>query len=208
MKAGFLPSLAMGLTASAFTLGALAQSAEETVNVTAQVNLPPTGSAVVSGLQDVVIAVDEIGPSGEDGAIQPQQSFCIFTPTQYFTLTLTGSNAPTSIGGGSYFTLTDASQADPSLSDLVYFVSISDTFSGSRIPLYTGPLGLEWGRPVPNIDSNHFNTDATCTDGENVTMYITLLTGDEPNKAVLQGLEDGQSHTFTDTLTLLIEPDI
>lgn len=196
----------MALTATP----AAAQNAEETLNVALTVEID-IGQAVISGLDDVSFNVNELpdtsGSVSTGFNARNVQRFCFFTPTQFFSLTATGVTN----NSDNDFLLLDAAQADPNLNKLRYFVSISDIFSGSRTSI--GSFGN--GTAVTGIDSDLFNTDETCSDGDNLELQISVAPNTgirdstlRDNGEVVAAIADGEPHNFTDQLTLLVEPEI
>ena len=189
---------AIGLSATP----AAAQSAEETITVSLDVTID-IPDPVISGLEDVSLSWTAI--PGTINAVDTTQSFCIFAPTQFFSLTATGANT----NGGS-FVVADSAQTDPDLDQLIYVIAIRDGVSGTNAFLGSFANGVQ----VTGIDSDPFNDDETCSGGENVTLKITIdgssMPGGSPatNNSILAQIADGLTHNYTDQLTLLIEPEI
>ena len=210
MKNSIKVATLAGLTIALAASPAAAQNAEETLNVALTVEID-IGQAVVSGLDDVSFDVNELpdtsGSVSTGFSARNVQRFCLFTPTQFFSLTATGVTNNTD----SHFLLVDAAQTDPNLDKLRYFVNIADIFSGPR----TSIGSFRNGAAVTRIDSNLFNTDATCSDGDNLELQISaapntgILDSDlRDNGEVVAAIADGQPHNYTDQLTLLVEPEI
>ena len=189
---------AIGLSATP----AAAQSAEETITVSLDVTID-IPDPVISGLEDVSLSWTEI--PGTINAEQTTQSFCIFTPTQFFSMTATGANT-----NGGDFVVADSAQTDPDLDQLIYDVAIRDGVSGTNPFLGSYVNGVQ----VTGIDSDPFNDDETCSGGENVNLRISIDGGRMPsgssatNNSILAQIADGLTHNYTDQLTLLIEPEI
>jgi hypothetical protein len=189
---------AIGLSATP----AAAQSAEETITVSLDVTID-IPDPVISGLEDVSLSWTEIPTSA--GSVSDLQTFCVFTPTQFFSMTATGANS----NGGS-FVVEDSAQTDPDLQQIIYSVVMRDAFSGANTSLGGFGNGLQ----VTGIDSDLFNTDATCSDGENVSLEISITGSSRPggspntNTSILEQIADGLTHNYSDQLTLLVEPEI
>ena len=195
---------AMGLSGMMIlSTPANAQSAEETVTVSLDVTIA-IPDPVISGLEDVSLSWTAI--PGTIHRVRTIQAFCIFTPTQFFSLTATGAATNGSIN----FVVEDSAQTDPDLDQLLYGISIRYSSSGSNVSLGNFRSGVQ----VTGIDSDLFNTDATCSDGENVTLQVTIAGDSHPagspdtNDSILVQIADGLTHNYTDQLTLLIEPEI
>ena len=176
-----------------------AQSAEETITVSLDVTID-IPDPVISGLEDVSLSWTAI--PGTINGVASEQAFCIFTPTQFFSLTATGAVTT----GAVTFAVEDSAQTDPDLDRLRYGIIIRDVF-GTAL----GSFGN--GTQVTGIDSTLFNDDATCSNGENVTMQTYILGNARPagtltNDSILAQIADSLTHNYTDQLTLLIEPEI
>ena len=182
-----------------------AQSAEETVNVGLTVNID-IGQAAISGLEDVSLNVTTLPDPPSTGNVHDRQTFCLYTPTQFFSMTAAGA----SNGANTEFHLVDPAQSDASLNTIRYGISIIEVLSGTGISLGTFGNGVA----VTGIDSTLFNGDATCTGGENLELLIIVPNNAEQagkpldNGEILVAIADGQPHIYTDQLTLLVEPEI
>jgi hypothetical protein len=182
---------------------AFAQSAEETVNVGLTVNID-IGQAAISGLEDVSLNVTTLPDPPSTGNTSDFQTFCLYTPTQFFSMTATGA----SNGANTEFHLVDPAQSDTSLSTIRYDISITAVLSGH------GFGSISNGVARTGIDSALFNGDATCTGGENLELQIFVANNSEQagkpldNGEILVAIADGQPHIYTDQLTLLVEPEI
>ncbi len=192
-------TLAAGLIAAAITSHGLAD--EQNVNVTTIVNIS-VPDAIVSGIEDLEVQINEVPQTG-DAPLGAVSEFCLFTPTNFFSMTITGANRNAS----GDFLLANTDPND-SLQNLNYDVAVLDTFSdpASPVPISSNTF-FSNGVTETAIDSNPFNSDATCTDGENLTLFAQLVIG-PPTRLALEQIADGQPHTFTDTLTILVEPDL
>ena len=154
---------------------ASAQSATDSFVVGVDVEVAAAG-AVVSGLNDISIAFDGSGGSGQ--IYSQDQTFCVFTPTQLFNLTIQGTAGPTS---GAFY-VNDAEQADASLAFLRYDFRVFDAFSGTGAPIGSSPQGFFQNNVTETgIDSNLFNTDATCSDGPNLELKFSIVMQGDPD---------------------------
>lgn len=184
---------------------AVAHAGEQTVNVSATVNIEAI-DVVISGVEDLQIDVTEAPQalgSGQTPAAAVS-TFCLFSPTQFFSMTISGSNPGT---GGDYV-LVDAAQTDASLASLRYLVGVADVFSDPGNPAPLGGAGtFQNGVAKTALDSNPFISDATCTDGENLALFVSVPY-DLENNPVLEAISDGLPHTYTDTLTIVVAPDL
>jgi hypothetical protein len=185
---------------------AVAHAGEQTVNVSATVNIEAI-DVVISGVEDLQINVTEapqaIG-SGQTPATAVS-TFCLFSPTQFFSMTISGSNPGT---GGDYV-LVDALPERAALASLRYTVGVADIFSdpGNPVPLGGAGSSFQNGVARTGLDSDPFISDATCTDGENLALFVSVPY-DLENNLVLEAIADGLPHTFTDTLTIVVAPDL
>lgn len=183
---------------------ASAQSAEDSFAVGVDVEVASAG-AVVSGLEDISISFDGTGGSGR--IYSKDQLFCVFTPTQFFNMTIQGSAAGPI---ATQFYTEDKAQSDTSLKYLRYNFQVYDAFSGKNDPIGSSALGFFQNNvPETGIDSDNFNTDATCSDGPNLELKFSIvLTGDAENGPVVSQLVDGQSHSYADIVTVILDPAI
>jgi len=176
------------------------QSAEESVAVGLDIQITPE-SLSISGLESVVLSSD-----GTDLNTSDVQTFCAFTPGRYINMVVSGSESDPSESASNFFARNSAQTgADEYLG---YNVFIKDVFSGSDAGIGSSAVfgNFKNGQPETNIDTNPFNTDANCSDGENLSLRIQfdwLGTENEPTRAQLS---DGELHSFSDTLTIRIEP--
>ena len=203
MKAVQLKTLLVGAALTTmFGPIATAQSADQSMNIGATVQIDVAGASV-SGLQDISVAYNGTGFT----LLENTQTFCVFTPTQFFTMNVSGVNTGPTSGN---FYVNDAAQTDPDLQKLTYFIFIKDAFSGTDAPLGSDGTGLfQNGVTQTGIDSNFFNTDDTCSDGENVSLRFAMPLDDAGfNEGVVQKLVDGVKHDYTDTLTITITPSL
>lgn len=154
----------------------------------------------LTGLQDVVLSSD-----GSTAIIQNVQTFCAFTPGQFINMIISGTET-SSISGATVFAARDATQTGVA-EYLTYEVSVNDAFSGSGAGLGSGANGVFQNAVAEtNIDTNLFNTDATCSDGENLSLTIQINLQSGVNRVAIPVISDGQLHSYSDTLTILIEP--
>lgn len=185
------------------TSPAAAQSTDETINVGMEVTIA-SEEPVISGLADVSLTWDkEPSPTA---VVSDVQTFCLFTPTQFFTMTATSFQSE--LGFTSFRMFNDLAP-DPDNAYLRYNVVFRDAFSGSN-----ASLGSFFSRtPVSDIDSNLFNTDATCSDGDNVSLEISVVGNDQvdssnTNEDILLELSDGVTRNFSDQLTIVIDTEV
>ena len=190
--------LSAGLIGAALALPVF--PAEQTLNVTTVVEID-VPDAVVTGIEDLQMQITEV-PGFPADPIAAASEFCLFTPTNFFSMTITGA----STDGAGGFLLTNADPNDP-LTELEYDVGVFDIFSDPANP---APIGggsfFANGVTESAINSSPFNTDATCTDGENLALIAQIVFGPGSGQAIEQ-IADGQPHNFTDTLTILVEPE-
>lgn len=192
--------------AMALSLGAspiAAQSAEETINVGLELNVG-LEDPVISGLEDISLSLTETPTVLL--SVSDLQIFCVFTPTRLFTMTATSFQG-LSVGGR--FRMFNDLAPEPDISYVIYNVVFRDAFSGTDASLGT----FLSGTPVSGIDSSPFNLDPSCSDGENVSLEVSITGGDSEgsgltNAKVLEQFGNGVAHNFNDQLTILIEPDI
>ena len=182
---------------------------QSSINVGVDLQLSPP-EAHVSGLQDVSYNLIDTWPIH---VIEDQQTFCVFSPSQFFSMEIRGSSKGPDGAGG--FWIRDDAQANPVLQYLSYDVLIHDIFSGSPKAIGSNANGAFFnGVAESGIDSNDFNQDETCTDGENLRLTFTMafpetvLGGGHSNREVVNNLLDGQQHSFTDVLTVIVAPDL
>ncbi len=193
------------LAGAGLMVAVVTHAGEQTVNVSATVNIEAI-DVVISGVEDLQIDITE-APQAFGSGQQPAaalSTFCLFSPTQFFSMTISGSNP----GTGSDYVLVDAAQTDASLASLRYFVGVADVFSdpGNAVPL-GGAGNFQNGVAKTGLDSDPFISDATCTDGENLALFVSVPY-DLENNPVLEAIADGQAHTYTDTLTVVVVPDL
>lgn len=212
-----LPKVAACATALiAFCAGtANAQIAQENVDVAVDVQLAATPAAI-SGLENISFKFVDIVADGPISATSEDQTFCVFTPTQFFNLTVSGaSKGPDS----DLFYVQDTAQSGTDREFLAYNILLFDVFNGGEKALGSNNGNFLNNTPEIGIDSDEFNTDDICSDGENLMlrMFIPVSSNSTPgggvnagqyNYNVLSQLVDGQLHSYTDTLTLIVEPAI
>ena len=183
-------SLAAAL-ALATTAPAIAQAVEDIqVTLSVQVSLP---DASITGLDDLSISYDGAGaPTGTT-----TDQFCIYSPTQAFTLTLDGQND----SGGSFMLAPQAG----STSSIAYTIDIQDIING------TGSIGaFTPGAPVL-VDIPDFAFETACDEfGSNAEIGIAFpLEGPNSLDTVTASeLSDGQLYVYTDVVTLTLAPQI
>lgn len=194
----------IGVASIAFIASPVAaQSAEETINIGLEVTIAAE-DPVISGLQDVSLTWTEDPTSS--ASVSDLQTFCIFTPFQFFTMTATSFHSADV--GGKFGLLNDLAP-DPDIAHLVYNIALRDAFSGTDATLGSFVSGVA----VNGIDSDLFNTDATCSDGENISLEISIIGSDivesgTTNSDILEQFVDGITRNFSDQLTILIETEI
>lgn len=181
-------SLATTALLAALALPAVAQSVSDDVQVTLEIQTP-LPNASITGLDDITLAYDGTDISGD-----PQDEFCIFSPTQAFNLTLTGL-ADTATN----FTL----QSPAVTSNINYEVIL---FS-----LNEDAIGVITPSAPTLVDLPNYIDDDGCTN----VVSNTLITIDFPfggagdiDTVTAAELNDGGLYTFSDTLTLTLEPQI
>lgn len=195
----------LGACAALFPLGAVhAQTAEGDLNVGVQVQIAQDG-AEVSGLDDISINYD--GTTGFGAVFEDNQLFCVFSPTRYFNMTIRGTHKGADPAG---YYVADSTKSNTPLEFLRYRFRVLDAFSGINAPIGSSPNGSFTNNiSETGIDSDLFNTDKTCTDGENLELKFSIvLDGDPENGPVVAELVDGQLHNYTDTVTIIVEPNI
>ncbi len=199
-----IPAAALALAAS----GALAVD-QSSINVGVDVQLAAP-EAHVSGLQDVTYQLIDTWPVS---VVEDAQTFCVFSPSQFFSMEVRGSNKGPSAGGG--FWLKDEAQANAEFQHLSYDILIHDIFSGAEKPIGSNSAGAFFnGVTETGIDGAPFFSDEICTDGENLqlTFYMSFpeptVGSGHNNREVINNLLDGQQHSFTDVLTVVVAPDL
>lgn len=202
------PLLSIAIAASALTLPVAYAADQTSINMAVEFQSAPA-EAHVSGAQDMSILLD--GLPGESVVREAQQTLCVFSSTRFFSMEVRGAAK----GPGSGFWLEKLDEADPDLKYLSYDVRMHDVFNGGEVPLGGNPGGaFENGVAQNSIDSDPFNSDETCTDGENIRLTfglplpLTVLGGGHSNRAVLSNFMDGFPAHFTDQLTIVVAPDL
>lgn len=213
-KYGWFRTISGAVAFAALAAGsAHAQIAQETLDFGVDVELA-SAPATISGLENMSMKFSTLSLTGAIAETSTAQTFCVFSPTRYFNMSVAG----TAKGNKeNTFYIEDSTQAGTGLELLAYNVLLHDVFNGGEIPLGPNNGVFFNGTPIMGIDSLPFNSDKTCTDGENLqlTLYVPVAentgpgggsTDAEDNYAILSQLVDGQLHSYTDTLTLVVEP--
>lgn len=191
---------------------ASAQIAQESFSFGVEVELA-NDPASITGLENMSMKFSQL--EGLTVAEQStKQSFCLFSPTRYFNMSVTGTaKGPTA----DTFYVENPAAAGTSAEYLGYVVAMYDIFNGGQDPLGTGSGAFTNGVPVYGIDSMPFNNDKDCTDGENIQIVLAVpvesVSGPGGGAALAQAnydalvqIKDGQLHSYTDTLTIVVEP--
>ena len=199
---------ALGLSGvMALSSPAIAQSAEETVNVGLEVAItpPPPG---ISRLDDLTIG-SFIANNFNFLPISIRDEFCIYVPgAENFEIHTSGTNVDAE-SAFDQLTLADTSSGTDSkihYSIEIRRISTSSLFD-ETIHRTSGRVGSSAVRSIFLLRPTGHLTD--CDGSNNVVFKFRIdLRENSPNRAVLDGLTPGQSYTFSDQLSLIVTPVI